>query len=144
MCDRPRKTYQRVGIEDVPKIIEETIIKGNIIEKLLYVDPVTGNRAKYEEEVPFYNGQERIIFGNNGIIDPTSIEDYLTIGGYAALAKALSDMTPKDVVEEIKKSCLRGRGGGGFLTGKKWSGNLQNQKRRQMRPTRQRATSWQT
>ena len=117
----PKKIlYQRVGIEDVPKIIEETIIKGNIIEKLLYVDPVTGNRAKYEEEVPFYNGQERIIFGNNGIIDPTSIEDYLTIGGYSALAKALSGMTPKDVVEEIKKSGLRGRGGGGFLTGRKW------------------------
>ncbi|MGA1844966.1 MAG: NADH-ubiquinone oxidoreductase-F iron-sulfur binding region domain-containing protein [bacterium] len=117
----PKKIlYQRVSPEDIPSIIEETILKGNIIEKLLYVDPVTGNRAKYEEEVPFYKGQERIIFGNNGILDPTSIEDYVMIGGYAALAKALSSMTPVQVIEEIKKSGLRGRGGGGFHTGRKW------------------------
>jgi len=117
----PKKIlYQRVGLEDIPNVVEETIIKGNIIEKLLYVDPVTGNRAHYEEEVPFYKGQERIIFGNNGIIDPTSIEDYLQIGGYSALSKALSEMKPVEVIEEIKKSGLRGRGGGGFLTGKKW------------------------
>ncbi|MGA1795713.1 MAG: NADH-ubiquinone oxidoreductase-F iron-sulfur binding region domain-containing protein [bacterium] len=117
----PKKIlYQRVGIEDIPAIVEETILKGNIIEKLLYVDPVTGNRAQYEEEVPFYKGQERIIFGNNGILDPTSIEDYVMIGGYAALAKALSSMTPVQVIEEIKKSGLRGRGGGGFHTGRKW------------------------
>jgi len=117
----PKKIlYQRVSIEDIPVIVEETILKGNIIEKLLYVDPVTGNRAKYEEEVPFYKGQERIIFGNNGILDPTDIEDYIMIGGYAALAKALSSMTPVQVIEEIKKSGLRGRGGGGFPTGKKW------------------------
>jgi NADH-quinone oxidoreductase subunit F len=112
--------YQRVGLDDVSKIIEETIIKGNIIEKLLYVDPVTGKRTQFEEEVPFYKGQERIILGNNGIIDPTSIEDYLRIGGYSAMSKALSEMNSEEVIEEIKKSGLRGRGGGGFLTGRKW------------------------
>ncbi|MBN2372251.1 4Fe-4S binding protein [bacterium] len=118
---RPKKIfYQRVALEDVPSIIEESVIKGNIIEKLLYVDPVTGKRAQFEEDVPFYSGQQRIIFGNNGILDPTSIDDYIAIGGYSALAKALFKMEPSGVIEEIKKSGLRGRGGGGFPTGKKW------------------------
>ena len=117
----PKKIfYQRVTPEDVAEIISETILKGNIIEKLLYVDPVTGQKSYYEEDVPFYRGQKRIIFGNNGVIDPSKIDDYLTVGGYSALSKAISEMQPAEVLEEIKKSGLRGRGGGGFLTGKKW------------------------
>ena len=121
MVIRPKKIfYQRVTPEDIPEIIAETILKDNIIDRLLYVDPVTGQKATYEEDVPFYRGQQRIVFGNNGVIDPTIIEDYIAIGGYAALAKALSQMESKEIIEEIKKSGLRGRGGGGFLTGKKW------------------------
>ena len=121
MVIRPQKIfYQRVTPEDIPEIIAETILKGNVIDRLLYVDPATGQKATYEDDVPFYKGQQRIVFGNNGIIDPTIIEDYIAIGGYSALAKALAQMEPKEVIEEIKKSGLRGRGGGGFLTGKKW------------------------
>jgi len=117
----PKKIfYQRVTPEDVPEIISETILKGNIIERLLYIDPVSGQKSYYEDDIPFYRRQKRIIFGNNGVIDPRKIDDYVTQGGYSALSKAISEMQPAQVVEEIKKSGLRGRGGGGFLTGKKW------------------------
>ena len=112
--------YQRVKPEDAEEIIAETIKKGNIIDRLLYEHPVTGEKIAHEEDVPFYKLQKRIIFGNNGAIDPTSIEDYLALGGYEALAKTLTSMEPVQVVEEIKKSGLRGRGGGGFPAGRKW------------------------
>ena len=112
--------YQRVSIEDAPKIISETIIKGNIIDRLLYIDPATGNKVTYEPEVPFYEKQKRLVFGDNGLIDPTVIDDYLAVGGYAALSKALFKMSPEEIIDEVKKSGLRGRGGGGFPTGRKW------------------------
>jgi NADP-reducing hydrogenase subunit HndC len=112
--------YQRVKIGDVPEIISETVAKGKIIERLLYVDPNTGERYTKEADVPFYKKQQRLLLGSNSRIDPTSIDDYLAIGGYAALAKALSEMKPEEIIEEIKRSGLRGRGGGGFPAGKKW------------------------
>ncbi len=112
--------YQRVKMEDVPEIISETILKGNIIERLLYTDPNTGERYTKEADVPFYKRQQRLLLDSNNKIDPTSIEDYLAIGGYAALAKALSHMKPEQIIQEIKRSGLRGRGGGGFPTGAKW------------------------
>ena len=112
--------YQRVNMEDISEIISETIIKGNIIDRLLYSDPATGNTITYEPEVPFYEKQKRLVFGNNGLIDPTQIRDYLAVGGYAALGKVLSGMSPEQVIGEVKKSGLRGRGGGGFPTGVKW------------------------
>jgi len=112
--------YQQVGGEDVPEIISETIIKGNIIDRLLYIDPNTGGKITYEHEVPFYKKQKRLITGDNSNIDPTIIEDYLALGGYAALGKVLFKMTPEEIIEEIKKSGLRGRGGGGFPAGIKW------------------------
>jgi len=112
--------YQRVSPDDVSEIIAETIIKGNIIDRLLYVDPVSGERAQFEKDVPFYKRQQRLVFGNNGLIDPTNIEDYLATGGYSALSQVLFNMQPEGVIEEIKKSDLRGRGGGGFPTGRKW------------------------
>jgi (2Fe-2S) ferredoxin len=74
--------YQKVQVEDVPEILSETIEKGNVIDRLLYVNPTTGEKIVHEDEVPFYKLQERIIFGKNGSIDPTSIEDYIAIGGY--------------------------------------------------------------
>jgi len=118
---RPKKIfYQRVKPEDIPEIISETVLKGNIIERLLYVDPVTGERITYEPDVPFYKKQTRTIFGANGEIDPTNIEDYIAAGGYSALSRALSQMSPQEIIEEVKKSGLRGRGGGGFPTGRKW------------------------
>jgi NADH-quinone oxidoreductase subunit F len=113
--------YQKVTEKDVPEIVAETVVKGNIINRLLYTDPDTGKKVTYEPEVPFYSKQKRLVFGNNGLIDPTSIEDYIAVGGYAALGKVLSGMTPEGVIKEVKKSGLRGRGGGGFPTGDKWA-----------------------
>ncbi|MFC1798788.1 NADH-ubiquinone oxidoreductase-F iron-sulfur binding region domain-containing protein, partial [Thermodesulfobacteriota bacterium] len=88
-----------------------------------YVDPATGEKATHESDIPFYKNQERNIIGSNIKIDPKVIDDYLTIGGYTALAKVLSQMTSEEVVEEVKKSNLRGRGGGGFPAGRKWEGS---------------------
>jgi NADH-quinone oxidoreductase subunit F len=111
--------YQRVRPKDVPEIISETIGKGNAVSRLLYTDRKTGEKVTLEQEVPFYKKQRRLIIGNNGLIDPTSIDDYLAIGGYAALGKAFK-MTPEQIIDEVKKSGLRGRGGAGFPTGNKW------------------------
>ncbi len=112
--------YQLVKTEDVPDIIKETIIGDKLLDRLLFVDPTTGEKVTYEKEVPFYKKQKRLLLGNNAIIDPTDIEDYVVLGGYSALAKVLSTMKPDDVIDELKKSGLRGRGGAGFPTGVKW------------------------
>lgn len=118
---RPKRIfYQRVKPEDVPEIISETVLNGNIIERLLYVDPVTNEKIVYEPDVPFYKRQTRTIFGANGEVVPTEIEDYIAIGGYSTLSKALLQMSPEETIEEVKRSGLRGRGGGGFPTGRKW------------------------
>ncbi|HSB07235.1 MAG TPA: NADH-ubiquinone oxidoreductase-F iron-sulfur binding region domain-containing protein, partial [Thermodesulfobacteriota bacterium] len=98
----------------------ETILKGKTIESLLYVHPSTGEKITHEDDVPFYKKQMRIIFGNNGSIDPTSIEDYIAVGGYQALPKALLSMSPEAIIQEVKEANLRGRGGGGFPAGAKW------------------------
>ena len=111
--------YQQVRGEDVAEIVSETI-KGNIVDRLLYIDPNSGKKITYEPDVPFYKKQKRLIIGDNSNIDPTIIDDYLALGGYAALAKALFEMSPEEIIEEVKKSGLRGRGGGGFPTGVKW------------------------
>jgi len=117
----PKKVfYQKVKPEDVSTIFQETVLNGKILEHLLYEHPVTGEKIISEEEVPFYQKQRRIIFGNNGGIDPTQIEDYLAVGGYQALAKALFSMKPEEIIREVKKANLRGRGGGGFPAGLKW------------------------
>jgi NADP-reducing hydrogenase subunit HndC len=112
--------YLQIEPKDVPEIISQTIKGKKVIERLLYTDPSTNEKIVHEFEIPFYKNQERLVFGSNGEIDPASIDDYLALGGYSALAKALSQMTPEQVLEEIKKSNLRGRGGGGFPTGRKW------------------------
>ncbi|MGD9962430.1 MAG: NADH-ubiquinone oxidoreductase-F iron-sulfur binding region domain-containing protein [Thermoplasmata archaeon] len=112
--------YQRVKTEDVPDIIKETIVGKKIVDRLLFVDQATGQKVTYEKDVPFYKKQTRLLLGNNAIVDPTDIEDYVVIGGYSALAKALSTMKPEKVIEEVKKAGLRGRGGAGFPTGLKW------------------------
>ena len=112
--------YQKVTSEDVKEIISETVINNRIVDHLLYVDPASGKKITYEKDVPFYNRQMRILFGNNGLIDPTHIEEYIGVGGYSALGKALYSMQPENIIEEIKKSGLRGRGGAGFPTGFKW------------------------
>jgi NADH-quinone oxidoreductase subunit F len=112
--------YQRLKPEDAEEIITQTVAKKKIIDRLLYVDPGSGKKITYEKDVPFYKKQKRIIFGSNGLISPDSIEDYVGIGGYKALAKALFKMKPEEIIKEVKEAGLRGRGGGGFLAGKKW------------------------
>jgi NADH-quinone oxidoreductase subunit F len=112
--------YLQVTPEDVPEIISETMKEKRIVDRLLYVDPATGEKVVRESDIPFYKHQKREVFGPNRTIDPTSVADYLAIGGYEALAKALFEMTPGRVIEEVKDAKLRGRGGAGFPTGVKW------------------------
>jgi NADH-quinone oxidoreductase subunit F len=113
--------YLQIEPKDVPEIVSQTIREKKVIERLLYSDPTTNEKVIHESEIPFYKNQKRLVFGSNGRIDPTSIDDYLALGGYSALAKALSQMTPEQVLEEVKKSNLRGRGGAGFPAGRKWA-----------------------
>ena len=115
--------YQQVKTKDAADIISKTVAQGEVIEKLLYRDPVTSAAVMKEEDVPFYKKQKRLVFGSNGVIDPTQIESYLAIRGYSALGKVLSEMSPEAVIDEVKKAALRGRGGGGFLTASKWEGS---------------------
>lgn len=112
--------YQKIKPDDVSEIIEKTVLAGQIIERLLYRDPQSGERIELEKDVPFYKYQHRLILGANGNIDPESIDDYIVTGGYAALAKALTESTPAETIARIERSGLRGRGGGGFLTARKW------------------------
>ena len=112
--------YVNIKLEDVPEIISQTIKDKKVVDRLLYTDPATKEKIVRESEIPFYKNQERLVFGSNGTIDPKSLDDYLAIGGYSALAKSLSEMTPEQVLEEVKKANLRGRGGGGFPAGRKW------------------------
>ena len=111
--------YQRVGLGDAAEIIDKTLLKGEVIDRLLYVDPATGEKIVHEEEVPFYKKQTRLVFGLNFKIDPQKLEDYLAIDGYSALGKALT-MKPEEIIQEVIKANLRGRGGGGFPAGWKW------------------------
>lgn len=115
--------YFQIKPDDVPEIISETIKEKKIIDRLLYHDPATNEKIIRESEIPFYKHQGRIVFGSNGSIDPKNIDDYIAIGGYSALAKSLSGMTPEQVLQEVKKANLRGRGGGGFPAGVKWEGS---------------------
>ncbi|MBM3212426.1 NADH-quinone oxidoreductase subunit F, partial [Candidatus Poribacteria bacterium] len=112
--------YQEVKLGDVPDIVSETILKGNVIDRLVYTDPETNERFPKTKDVPFYKKQMKLVLRNCGMIDPKSIMDYIARDGYAAISKALSGMTPEDVISEVKTSGVRGRGGAGFPTGMKW------------------------
>ena len=112
--------YCKVTPQDVPDIITQTVQQGKPVERLLYTDQKTGKPILLETDIPFYKNQTRLIFGNNRKIDPKNIDDYIALGGYAGLAKSLSSMTPQQVLDEVKKANLRGRGGGGFPAGRKW------------------------
>ncbi len=111
--------YCGVQKEDVAEIVEEYLVKGNKVERLLYSDPVTGERVVSHDEIMFYNKQMRLALRNCGVIDPENIDEYIIRGGYLGLKKALQ-MEPMAVVNEVKSSGLRGRGGAGFPTGMKW------------------------
>lgn len=112
--------YLEVTPEDVPEIVTQTVLGKKVIDRLVYTDPDSGEKAPRQSEIPFYKNQMMHIFGNNSKLDPKSIDDYLAVGGYSALSKSLFEMSPERVLEEIKKAELRGRGGGGFPAGRKW------------------------
>jgi NADH-quinone oxidoreductase subunit F len=112
--------YRKVKPDDADDIISETIVKGNIVDRLLLKNPETKENWNTEKDIPFYSRQKKIVSGNSGKIDPTNIEDYIAAGGYSALGKALTGMKPAEVIDAVIASGLRGRGGGGFTTGVKW------------------------
>ena len=118
--------YSRVAAEDVKEIVEEHLLKGRIVERLVYND--VAGQEKAEEiinvslnDTAFYKTQKRIVLRNCGVINPDDIEEYIAMDGYAALGKVLTEMTPEDVIKVVSDSGLRGRGGGGFPTGRKWA-----------------------
>jgi NADH:ubiquinone oxidoreductase subunit F (NADH-binding)/(2Fe-2S) ferredoxin/NAD-dependent dihydropyrimidine dehydrogenase PreA subunit len=112
--------YVRVHPEDVEEIINEHIIKGRKVERLLYQEPMKHEKIEQHKKMPFYKKQLRIALRNCGLINPEDIYEYIAFEGYEALGKVLTTMSPMDVIETVKKSGLRGRGGGGFPTGLKW------------------------
>ena len=112
--------YCKVQAADIPFLVEETLIKGRPVERLLYQEPDTHQAVPFYQSIPFYSKQQRIVLGNCGMINPDVIEEYIARGGYSALGKALSEMTREEVIKVVKDSGLRGRGGAGFLTGLKW------------------------
>ena len=112
--------YCQVKAEDVEEVVESHLFKGRIVDRLLYHEPLTHESIPNYSEINFYKKQHRLVLENCGAINPEQIEEYIAVGGYEALAKAVTTMSPEDVVEEVKKAGLRGRGGGGFPTGMKW------------------------
>jgi len=112
--------YGHVAVADVPDIVNSHLAGGQPVERLYYKDPVTGQAVPYHKDIRFYSMQQRIILRNCGRINPEIIEDYVATGGYESLKKVLKEMTPEQVIDELKRSGLRGRGGAGFPTGTKW------------------------
>jgi NADP-reducing hydrogenase subunit HndC len=112
--------YQKVQPEDVEEIVQKTLVEGEPVERLLYDDPETGERITHDRDIPFYKFQQRQVLKNIGRIDPVDLRDTIAEGGYQSLIKVLTGMTPDEVVDVVEASGLRGRGGGGFLTGRKW------------------------
>ena len=119
--------YSQIKVEDVSEIVDEHLIKGRIVKHLLYDDTVAGDTVKSLNETQFYKKQKRVALRNCGVIDPENINEYIAMDGYQALAKCLTEYTPDEVIQIVKDPGLRGRGGGGFPTGLKWSFTRKNQ-----------------
>ena len=119
--------YSEVKVEDVPEIVEEHLLKGRMVKRLLYSETVTPQEIKGLNDTNFYKKQERVALKNCGVINPENIDEYIAYDGYMALAKCLTEYTPEQVIQIVKDSGLRGRGGGGFPTGLKWSFTAANQ-----------------
>lgn len=112
--------YTKVQTKHASQIVTKTLVEGEPVEALLFKDPVTGERCVHEGDIPFYKEQQRMLLKDSGAIDPTSFDDYLAVGGYKAISKALLEMTPEAVIAEVKQAGLRGRGGAGFPAAVKW------------------------
>jgi len=112
--------YTKVQLKHVGQIINKTLVEGQPVEELLFKDPITGERCIHEHDIPFYKEQQRVLLKDSGAIDPTSFDDYLAVGGYKALIQALFEMKPEEIIAEVKRAGLRGRGGAGFPTASKW------------------------
>lgn len=113
--------YGNLESKDIPEIVERTVFGDEVLDTHIYKEPCTGKKSAFQKDIPFYKKQMRILTGNNFNIDPRSIEDYVRLDGYQALSQVLFDKTSEEVILEIEKSGLRGRGGGGFPTGRKWA-----------------------
>lgn len=120
VIDPEQTFYTQVKPEDIPEIIAKDILGGERVERLLYVNPLTTQPVATFEKTPFYAKQKRIVLKNCGVINPEKIDEYIAFGGYQGFTRALKEFTPEQVIEEMKKSGLRGRGGAGFPTGLKW------------------------
>ena len=118
--------YSKVTLADIPEIVEEHLLKGRIVKRLLYQETIDNDAIHSLTDTPFYKKQKRIALRNCGVINPEVIEEYIAMDGYSALGKVLTEMKPEEVIQVIKDSGLRGRGGGGFPTGLKWSLAAQN------------------
>jgi NADH-quinone oxidoreductase subunit F len=112
--------YTRVKPGDVPEIVQRTLAQGEVIDRLLYVDPATRKRCRGTGEIPFYQRQTRYVLKGCGLLDPEDLDEYLESGGYAAARQAFTEMTPEQICDKVLAAGLRGRGGGGFPTGRKW------------------------
>jgi NADH-quinone oxidoreductase subunit F len=113
--------YQKVTAADAAEIVDQTVLKGELVERLLYTDPLNGEKYVSANEIPFLKKQSRFLLGDNWRLDPASIEDYLGLGGYAVLAGCLDGLNGAEIIARLKASRLRGRGGAGFPTGIKWA-----------------------
>jgi NADH-quinone oxidoreductase subunit F len=117
----PEKTlYVKVRPEDVERIINQSILSSEVVEDLLYVNPTTGERNKGQDDIPFYKRQNRLVLGECGVLDPLNIAEYISHGGYMAAFKAFTKLSEAEIIKTMVESGLRGRGGGGFPTGRKW------------------------
>ena len=112
--------YARVEVDDIPDIVQSLLPEGQPVERLFYHSPVTGEGLPHYKDIPFYSKQQRTVLANCGHIDPEVIDDYIAVGGYDALKKVLNEMKPAEVIDEVTRSGLRGLGGAGFPTGRKW------------------------
>ncbi|RME19793.1 MAG: NADH-quinone oxidoreductase subunit F, partial [Deltaproteobacteria bacterium] len=116
--------YCKVRPKDAAELLEHTVLQEKPLERLLYKDPKSSKQLRGKKDIPFFKSQKFVALDKCGIVDPYSLEDYIAVGGYRALVKALSQMSPDEIVDTVDKSGLRGRGGGGFPTGRKWKSCL--------------------
>jgi NADH:ubiquinone oxidoreductase subunit F (NADH-binding)/(2Fe-2S) ferredoxin/NAD-dependent dihydropyrimidine dehydrogenase PreA subunit len=112
--------YQKLRVEDIPHLVEEHFLKGRPVKKLFYKEPASAETIPSMDDIPFYSKQRLIVLKNRGVLDPENIDEYVARDGYVGLSKALLEMTPEQIIQEVKLSGLRGRGGAGFPTGLKW------------------------